>query len=85
MRNGDHIVGRTIPVNLDAFAKLTSLAVDLDTVVQELLESRTVEDTVTRRAGVVNDKLVLSSSSLSGGGLGLEDTERAEGNPELAY
>ena len=72
-------------MNLDALAKLTSLAVDLDTVVQELLESRAVEDTVTRRAGVVNDKLVLSSSGLSGGGLGLEDTERAEGNPELAY
>ena len=76
---------RTIPVDLHTVTKLASLAIDLDTVVQELLERRTVKDTVARRAGVVNDKLVLSSRGFSGGGLGLEDTERREGIPGLAY
>ena len=38
---------------------------------EELLEGRAVKDTVARGAGVVDDELVLSSSSLSGGGLGL--------------
>ena len=62
----------------DILTKLTSLALDLDTVVQELLECRTVKDTVTRGTGVVNDELVLSSSSLSGGGLGLHREEEEE-------
>ena len=63
-------------MNLDAVTELTSLAIDLDAVVQELLEARAVEDTVARRARVVNDELVLSSSRLSGGGLGLRETEK---------
>lgn len=62
--------GRTIAVNLDILTKLTSLALDLDTVVQELLECRTVKDTVTRGTGVVNDELMFGSSGL-GGSLGL--------------
>ena len=64
-------------MDLDVLAKLASLALDLDTVVQELLESRAIEDTVTRGTGVVDNKLVLSTSSL-GGGLGLHSrrTER---------
>ena len=66
----------TLPVDLDALAKLAGLAVDLDTVVQELLEARADKDTVARRARVVNDELVLSSSRLSGGGLGLRETEK---------
>ena len=85
MREGSGIVGRTIPVNLDALAKLTSLAVDLDTVVQELLEPRTVKDTVTGGTGVVNDELVLSSRSFSGSGLGLREKESRREIPGLAY
>ena len=72
-------------MDLDVVTELASLALDLNAIVQELLKSRAVEDTVASGTGVVDDELVLSSSGLSGGGLGLEDTERAEGNPELAY
>ena len=72
---------RTITVNLDALPELAGLAIDLDTVVQELLESRTVEDTVASRLGVVDDELVLSSSRLSGGGLGLHGEKRQRENP----
>ncbi len=75
---------RTIPVDLHVLAELAGLAIDLDAVVQELLEARTVKDTVTRRARVVDDELVLSSSRLSGGGLGLRETEK-RGKPRLAY
>ena len=63
--------GRTITVDLDVVTELTSLALDLDTVVEELFEGRAIKDTVRGRAGVVNDELVLGSSRLSGGGLGL--------------
>ena len=76
---------RTIPVDLDAVTELPSLTIDLNAVVEELLERRAVENTVTRGARVVDDELVLSSSSLSGGGLGLMHTERREETPELAY
>ena len=58
-------------MDLDAVTELAGLALDLDAVVEELLEGRAVKDTVARGAGVVDDELVLSSSSLSGGGLGL--------------
>ena len=66
----------TIAVDLDVVTELARLAIDLDTVVQELLEGRAVKDTVVGRTGVVNDELVLSSSRLSGGGLGLRETEK---------
>ena len=72
-------------MDLDVVTELTSLALDLDTVVQELLKGRAVEDTVASGTGVVDDELVLSSSSLSSGGLGLMHTERREETPELAY
>ena len=72
-REMDTSMERTLPVDLDAVAKLAGLAIDLDAVVKELLERRAVEDTVVRRTGVVNDELVLSSSRLSGGGLGLKE------------
>ena len=81
---GDRIV-RTIPVDLDVITELASLTIDLNAVVEELLERRAVEYTVTRGARVVDDELVLSSSSLSSGGLGLMHTERREETPELAY
>jgi hypothetical protein len=35
----------SIPGELDAIAKLTSLALDLDTIVQEFLKISTIEDT----------------------------------------
>ena len=61
----------TVAGDLDVVTELTSLALDLDAVVEELLEGRAVKDTIASGLGVVNDELVLSSSSLSGGGLGL--------------
>lgn len=51
-----------------AVTELTSLSLNLNAVVEVLLEGSTVEDTITSRAGVVDDELVLGSS-LSGGGL----------------
>ena len=65
-------------MNLHALAELTSLAIDLDTVVQELLEGRAVKDTVARRTRVVDDELVLSSSRFSGSGFGLEEQEETK-------
>ena len=82
---GTSVVQRTIAGDLDVVTELAGLALDLDAVVEELLERRAVEDTVTRGARVVDDELVLSSSSLSSGGLGLMHTERREETPELAY
>lgn len=77
---------RTFTVNLNTFTELTGLAIDLDAVVQELLERRTVKDTIARGTGVVDDKLVLSSSRFSGSGLGLDrQRERGEEIPGLAY
>ena len=58
-------------MDLDVVTELTSLALDLDTVVQELLKGRAVEDTVASVTGVVDDELVLSSTRL-GSGLGLK-------------
>ena len=63
-------------MDLDLVTELTGLAIDLDAVVEELLEVRAVKDTVASRARVVDDELVLSSSRLSGGGLGLHKEER---------
>ena len=69
-------------LDLDGVTELTSLALDLDTVVEVLLEGGTVEDTVTRGTGVVNDELVLSSS-LSGGGLGLREKKGRKASVSL--
>jgi hypothetical protein len=52
---------------------VTSLAVDLDTVVEVLLKGCTVKDTIASGTRVVNDKLVLGYGGLSGGGLGLHE------------
>lgn len=59
-------------MNLDIVAKLASLALDLDAIVQVLLKSSTVKDTISRGARVVNDEFVLRSRSFSGGGFDLE-------------
>ena len=64
--------------NQDIVTEVTDTSLDLDAVVEELLEGRAVKDTVARGARVVNDELVLSSSSLSGGGLGLHTEEEKE-------
>lgn len=73
--------GHTVAGDLDIVTELTGLALDLDAVVEELFEGRAVKDTVRRRAGVVDDELVLSSSRLSGGGLGLHRREKRERKP----
>lgn len=86
MKYSIQCVGLTIAVDLDVVTELARLAIDLDTVVQELLEGRAVKDTVVGRTGVVDDELVLSSGSFGGSGLGLEHhTERKRENPGLAY
>ena len=86
MRAGVHKIngyrGHTIPEDLDVVAERTSLAIDLDAVVQDLLERRAVEDTVVRRTGVVNDELVLSSSLSSGSGLGLAHRREKRGKTQ---
>lgn len=60
----------TIADDLDVFAELTSLAIDLDAVVEEFFEVGTVEDTVGSGLRVVDDKLVLGRGGLGGGGFG---------------
>ena len=59
---------RTVPRDLHALPELTSLAIDLDAVVEELFELGTVEDTVVGGLRVVDGELVLGSD-LGGGGL----------------
>ena len=81
-REMDTSMERTLPVDLDAVAKLAGLAIDLDAVVKELLERRAVEDTVVRRTGVVNDELVHSSSLSSGSGLGLAHRREKRGKTQ---
>jgi len=67
---GDGELGVAITSNFDVVAELASLAIDLDAVVQELFEIRTIEDTVTGRLREVDDEFMLRSRSFSGGGLG---------------
>lgn len=82
-RRSGKLCGHTIAVDLDVLTELARLAIDLDTVVEELLKGRTVENTVAGRTGVVDRELVLSSSGLSSGGLTLRKERR--GKPRLAY
>ena len=71
-------------MDLDVVTELARLAIDLDTVVQELLEGRAVKDTVVGRTGVVNDELVLSSGNFGGSGLGLEHHTEEKGEPRIS-
>jgi len=64
------VVDRTFTVNLDVVTKVSSFVIDLNPVMQELFESGTVENTISGRTGVVNDKLVLGCGNF--GGLWLE-------------
>lgn len=63
---------RTIPGNFDIVTKLAGFALDLDTIMQEFLKVRAIENTIRSGFWVINDKLVLWRSWFSGGGLGLE-------------
>lgn len=54
---------RTFPVDFDIIAKVSSLVIDLNSVVQELFESSAVENTIPGRTRVVDHKFVLSGSS----------------------
>lgn len=51
-------------MDLDVVTKVSGLVIDLNPVVQELFEGTTVEDTISGRTGVVDDKLVLSGGDL---------------------
>ena len=68
-------------MDLDAVTELAGLALDLNTVMEVLFESGTVEDTVAGRARVVDNELVLSSS-LSSSGLGLAHTKKRGGKAQ---
>lgn len=62
----------TLAGDLDTVTELAGLALDLDTVMKVLLESGTVEDTITRREVVVDNEFVLGSG-LSSSGLNLHE------------
>ena len=62
--------GHTIPVDLDVVTELTSLAIDLDAVVEVLLEGSAVEERVRSRLAVVELELALGVN-LGWGGLRL--------------
>jgi len=57
---------RAFTVDLDIVTKVSGLVVDLNPVVQELFERSTVENTISGRTGVVNNKLMLSGGSFGG-------------------
>lgn len=66
----------TLAGDLDIVTELTSLTLNLDTVVEVLLEGSTIKDAISGGAGVVHNELVLGSSGLSSGGLGLHKQRR---------
>jgi len=57
---------RTFTMDLDIVTKVSGLVVDLNPVVQELFESSTIENTISGRTGVVDNKLVLSGGDFGG-------------------
>ena len=60
----------TLTSDLDIVTELASFALDLDTVMEVLLKSCAIKDTVASGTGIVNDELVLNGG-FSSGGLGL--------------
>jgi hypothetical protein len=68
---------RTFALDLDVLTEVPGFVVDLNPVVQELFESGTVEDTISGRTRVVDNKFVLSGGNFGGFGL----TRK----PQLAY
>jgi hypothetical protein len=66
------LCGLTLPLDLNLVTELTGLALDLDSVVEELLKGRRVEDVVGSGDRVVNVELVNRlGSGFGGSGLGL--------------
>lgn len=66
-------------MNLDVVTELTSLAVDLDAVMEVLLEGSAVEERVGSGLAVVERELALGSNLGRGGlGLGLGDHQPTE-------
>ena len=53
-------------MDLDVVTKVSGLVVDLNPVVQELFESSTVEDAISGRTGVVDNKLVFGGGEFGG-------------------
>ena len=62
-----HPSALTLSAQLDVFTQLTSLAFDLDSVLQVLFVTSGIEDVVSGGDGVVNDELV---GRLGSGGSG---------------
>ena len=53
-------------MDLDIVTKVSGLVADLNSVVQKLFECSPVENTISGRAGVVDNELVLSGGSFGG-------------------
>lgn len=58
--NGEH----TLLGDLDGLAKVSGLAIDFYSVMEELLKVAPVEDTIVCRLGIVNEKFVLRRGGL---------------------
>jgi len=65
-----------IPNNLDVLAKLAGFPLNLDAVVEKFFEISTVEDSISSRFRVVNDKFVLGGRTFCGGSFGLNREDR---------
>lgn len=59
-------------MDFDIVSELTSLTIDLDTVVEEFLEGSTIEEAIAGRLRVVDDELMLSSRDFGSSGLDLD-------------
>ena len=64
-------------MDLDVVTEVSSLVIDLNPVVQELFESSAIENAISSRTGVIDNKLVFSGGDF--GGLWLKR------GPQLAY
>jgi hypothetical protein len=77
-------------VDFDIVAQLPRPAINLNAIVKELLESRSIKDTIARRTGEVYDKFMLGGGGLSGlgsrgfgfGGLEIQKREPTETYPQ---
>lgn len=63
-------------MDLDVVSELTSLTIDLDTVVEEFLEGSTVEEAIAGGLRVVDDELMLSSGDFGSSGLDLDGAQK---------
>ena len=53
-------------MNLDVVTKVPGLVVDLYPVVQEFFKGGTIENTISGRAGIVNNKFMLGGGDFGG-------------------